>query len=110
MIQVGKTAATEVLLLNLSFTNSMHQPSLVYTPGDNLTIDEMLIEFHGRVVFRQYIPTKPGKFGVKVFWVTEAETAIPLKYILYKGQGTVTEAEKVEHGGFVKELVIKLTY
>ena len=28
-----------------------------YTPGPYLTIDEMLVEFHGRVGFKQFIPT-----------------------------------------------------
>jgi hypothetical protein len=40
----------------------------VYEPGPFLCVDEQLIEFHGGVKFKQYIPTKPGKFGIKVFW------------------------------------------
>ena len=39
----------------------------IYQPDPFLTIDEMLIEFHKRMAFRQYIPTKPGKFGIKVY-------------------------------------------
>ena len=57
--------------------------SQIYTPSEHLTTDEMLVEFHGRVSFRQYIPSKPGKFGLKLFWVAEAESAIPLKCLLY---------------------------
>ena len=43
----------------------------VYTPGPFLCVDEMLVEFHGRVQFRQYMymPAKPGKFGIKSFGV-----------------------------------------
>ena len=33
-----------------------------YTPGPHLCIDEMLVEFHGKVRFRQYIPSKPGRY------------------------------------------------
>ena len=46
-----------------------------YVPGSLLCIhvDEQLIEFHGRVHFKQYIPSKPGKFGMKVFWLTDVE-------------------------------------
>ena len=43
-----------------------------YEPGPHLCIDEQLIEFHGRVKFRRYIPTKPGKYGMLLYWVTEA--------------------------------------
>jgi hypothetical protein len=33
-----------------------------YRPGPHVSIDEMLVEFHGRVRFRQYIPSKPGMY------------------------------------------------
>ena len=75
--------------------------SQIYTPTEHLTIDEMLVEFHGRVSFRQYIPSKPGKFGLKLFWVAEAESAIPLKCLLYIGESMLSAAEKEEHGGHV---------
>ena len=38
-----------------------------FEPSTNLTVDEQLVEFHGRVRFRQYIDSKPGKFGIKTF-------------------------------------------
>ena len=37
-----------------------------YTPKPNLTIDEQLLEYHGRVQFQIYIATKPGKYGLKI--------------------------------------------
>ena len=80
----------------------------IYKPNEFLTIDEMLVEFHGRVTFRQYIPTKPGKFGVKLYWITEA-TAILLQVLVYTGQSTLTDEEKREHGGHVPAIVMKLT-
>ena len=42
---------------------------LFNVPSHFLTIDEQLLQFHGRVKFRQYIPSNPGKFGIKVFWI-----------------------------------------
>jgi hypothetical protein len=80
----------------------------IYTPGENITIDEMLVEFHGCVSFRQYIPSKPGKFGLKMYWVAEADTAIPLRCLLYVGRSTVSEASREEHGGHVQALVMEL--
>ncbi|GBP24847.1 Putative 115 kDa protein in type-1 retrotransposable element R1DM [Eumeta japonica] len=32
-----------------------------YLPGENLTIDEQLVPFRGRVSFKQYLPSKPDK-------------------------------------------------
>ena len=73
----------------------------LYVPGAYLTIDEMLIEFHGRVGMKQYIPSKPGKFGLKVFWVAESDTAMPLRAILYSGKGTLPGRVIEIFGGFV---------
>ena len=36
-----------------------------FTPGYNLTIDEQLVTFRGRCAFRQYIPSKPGKYRIQ---------------------------------------------
>ena len=34
----------------------------------NGPIDEMLLKFRGRCKFRQYMPSKPGRYGIK-FWI-----------------------------------------
>ena len=39
----------------------------VYKPEREVSIDEELIKFKGRVAFRQYIPSKRSRFGIKVF-------------------------------------------
>ena len=68
--------------------------NVIYKPGAFLCVDEMLMEFHGRVKFRQYIPTKPGKFGVKIFWLVDAENSFPLRCLVYIGEKTISEREK----------------
>lgn len=39
----------------------------VRTPEENVTIDETLVPFRGRLLFKQYIPNKRHKFGIKLF-------------------------------------------
>lgn len=39
----------------------------VYTPGQKVCIDESLIPWRGRLIFKQYIPNKRHKYGIKVF-------------------------------------------
>lgn len=39
----------------------------IYTPLQDFCIDESLIPFRGRLVFKQYIPQKTHKYGVKMF-------------------------------------------
>ena len=65
----------------------------IYTPGPYLCVDEMLVEFHDRVQFRQYMPAKPGKFGIKIYWIVDVETGMPLKCVVYIGTGTLAEGE-----------------
>ena len=56
-----------------------------YVPGASLTVDEQLIPFRGRCSFIQYIPSKPAKYGLKLFWICDSETYYPLKCIIYTG-------------------------
>ncbi|XP_023930459.1 piggyBac transposable element-derived protein 4-like [Lingula anatina] len=39
-----------------------------YNPHQNTSVDEGMIAFRGRLGFRQYLPAKPTKYGIKV-WV-----------------------------------------
>ena len=50
-----------------------------YTPGPHMTVDEQLVCFRGRCPFRQYIPSKPGKYGIKVGAICEANTSCAWK-------------------------------
>ncbi|XP_022837201.1 piggyBac transposable element-derived protein 4-like [Spodoptera litura] len=38
-----------------------------YTPGEDLCIDESMIPFRGRIIFRQYNKQKRHKYGIKLF-------------------------------------------
>lgn len=44
-----------------------------YTPFENVTIDEKLEAFRGRCLFRQYIPSKPNKYGLKIFAMVDSK-------------------------------------
>lgn len=39
----------------------------IYTPGRTFCIDESVIPFQGRLLFKQYIPQKTHKYGIKLF-------------------------------------------
>lgn len=59
---------------------------MMYRPGMDMTVDEQLVSFRGRCGFRQYIPSKPGKYGLKIFWNCDARTSYPLKGEIYLGR------------------------
>jgi hypothetical protein len=41
--------------------------SKFYNPSEPLAIDEVIVLLKGRVVFKQYIPQKHKRFGIKIF-------------------------------------------
>ena len=38
-----------------------------YNPLENLAVDEVIVKYRGRVIFRQYIPKKRKCFGIKIY-------------------------------------------
>ena len=48
-------------------------------PYKCITIDEQLFPFRGHSKFTQYIPSKPAKYGIKVFWACDASNAYLLQ-------------------------------
>ncbi|CAH2098379.1 unnamed protein product [Euphydryas editha] len=58
---------------------------LHYTPYENLTIDEELVAFRGRCKFRQYLPSKPAKYGIKIFALVHPTTYDSLNLEIYLG-------------------------
>lgn len=57
----------------------------MYKPKRELSIDESMIGFKGRLSFLQYLPKKPTKWGMKAFVLAESSTGYTLKWRLYTG-------------------------
>ena len=66
------------------------------------------MEVRGHVPFHQYVSTKLGKFGVKVYWVTKAELDFLLHCLMYTEQQRLSQEEIDEHDSRVIVLIIKL--
>ncbi|XP_067088064.1 piggyBac transposable element-derived protein 4-like [Osmerus mordax] len=59
---------------------------LFYNPGPNVTIDEQLMPFRGRCPFRQYIPSKPAKYGIKIWAACDATSSYAWNLQVYTGK------------------------
>lgn len=57
-----------------------------YCPEQELTIDESLIAFRGRVRFLFYIPSKPKRYGIKIHSLVESKSAYCLKILFDPGK------------------------
>ncbi|GBP24123.1 PiggyBac transposable element-derived protein 4 [Eumeta japonica] len=51
-----------------------------------MTLDEQLLAFRGRCAFRQYIPNKPAKYGIKVFALVDVYYPYTFNLEIYAGQ------------------------
>ncbi|PNF40809.1 hypothetical protein B7P43_G16650 [Cryptotermes secundus] len=49
------------------FDNLNNKFCELYNPSECLAVDEVIVLFKGRVIFRQYIPKKHKRFGIKVY-------------------------------------------
>ncbi|KAG4073526.1 hypothetical protein HA402_000750 [Bradysia odoriphaga] len=57
-----------------------------YIPSQNLTIDEQLMPCRCRCSFIQFMPKKPDKYGIKIFWICDSRNAYPLQGFVYTGK------------------------
>ncbi|XP_039301196.1 piggyBac transposable element-derived protein 4-like, partial [Nilaparvata lugens] len=61
--------------------------SRAFAPNCNLTVDEGMCGFRGRISFRVYLKNKPQKYGIKMFIVCDASTGYCLNFEVYCGKG-----------------------
>ena len=53
------------------------------TCGPSMTVDEQLVSFKGRCHFKQYIPSKPGKYGIKIWTICDSTCFYTWKIQVY---------------------------
>ena len=54
-----------------------------YRPGKELSLDESMCPFKGRVHFKSYNPKKPNRFHIKLFMVSEPSTGYICGFEVY---------------------------
>ena len=57
-----------------------------YTPRKCVLIDEQMVAYKGRLSFKQYMPAKPIKWGMKAYVLAEADTGSICDWHLYTGK------------------------
>ncbi|XP_035208278.1 piggyBac transposable element-derived protein 4-like [Stegodyphus dumicola] len=62
--------------------------SSLYTPERDIRIDESLLLYKGRMKWKQYIPLKRARFGIKMYLLCESKTGYLYSSIIYTGKGT----------------------
>lgn len=57
-----------------------------YLPGQNISVDESLTLWKGRLSFKQFIPLKSAQFGQKTYELCDSTTGYLWKFIVYTGK------------------------
>ncbi|XP_070400479.1 piggyBac transposable element-derived protein 4-like [Nothobranchius furzeri] len=79
---------------------------LAYNPGEDVCVDEQLVGFRGRCNFKQYMPSKPAKYGIKLWVVCDVATSYAWGIIPYLGK---TTRDAPAERGQGKRVVLELT-
>ena len=62
--------------------------NLVYSPGQDLALDEGTIPFKGRTKLKMYDPKKPEKWGLKMWMLCEADSGYCLNIKICEGKNS----------------------
>lgn len=86
--------------------------SSTFYPFQNLCIDESLILWKGRLSFKQFIPSKRHRFGIKLFEICDVESGYILGFIIYTGSTATldTKMESLGKSGQIVDILIKEYY
>ncbi|CAJ0933349.1 unnamed protein product, partial [Ranitomeya imitator] len=60
----------------------------VYIPQREICVDESLIHFKGRLQFRQYLPSKRARYGIKLYKICESTSGYTLSFRVNQGKDT----------------------
>ena len=92
----GNAGYNPCLKLGMFYDYVTKRFSEVWSPRQNLSIDEGCIPFKGRIHFRCYNPKKIDKYHIKTFKLVDSSNNYCLKFRLYTG--TTTDYEESKFG------------
>lgn len=81
-----RRALDKLAAIRLIFEKFVSNCANAFKPSDYLTIDEQLVAFRGKCPFRQYMPMKPAKFGIKIYALVSSSNFYTTNLEVYVGQ------------------------
>ena len=76
--------------LNIKFSSAL-------VPDRDITIDESLMLYKGRLGWIQFIPLKRARFGIKSYMLCESKSGYIWSVIIYTGKGTLLDESYKDH-------------
>jgi hypothetical protein len=100
----GQPGYTPLQKLGEPYKSILTNFRLVYTPTQNIAIDEGMVPWRGNLHFRVYSPDKPKKYGMKAYMLCDSSNAYCTKFELYTGKA----ANPPSAFGITYDLVMRL--
>ena len=70
---------------------------LNYILSREISIDETMVKFKGRKFFRQFLPSKPIRFGFKLFTLAESKSGYIWNFEVYTGRKEEAEQNQTKN-------------
>lgn len=84
--RINSHQRARLLPISELWANFIKNCQKMYVPKMDITIDEMMIPFRGRCSFKMYLPSKPCKYGIKIFACVETESKYFFNGSIYGGK------------------------
>ena len=98
--ETGDRLAKILPLINILESNFKN----LFCPEKDIVIDETLVPWMGRLIFRQYIPNKAHRYGIKMFKICSVE-GYTWGIRIYSGKSATGERET----GLAQKVCLELT-
>jgi len=102
---VGSPSHSPLWKLGPMYLNIIHRFSTMYKPSQNISVDEGMVPWRGKLRFKVYSPDKPKKYGVKAYMLCDSDNGYCMKFNIYIGK---TDEEDTSPGGITYDLVMEL--
>jgi hypothetical protein len=91
-IEMSKTNKVTIAQTAIDFLN--HRFKMIYSPGKELSLDEGMCPWKGRLRCKTYSPNKPDKYGIKCYMLCESKTVYILRFKIHSASTTLSSVFK----------------
>ena len=86
------------------------QFQLNYILSREISINETMVKFKGRKFFRRFLPSKPIRFGFKLFTLAESKSGYIWNFEIYTGRKGEAEENQTNTVAHISKLIRKVLF
>lgn len=92
-----RTRSSKLTKIKTVLDNIVEKCQSLYIPQRDICIDESLLMWKGRLSWKQYIPSKRSRFGIKFFVLCESSSGYIWNFCVYTGKDTYYDQRYLEY-------------